>query len=469
MSDIARRPMPALKPLDPGLSAEVLEWADELRSIWTATGLSLNQFTCLYGPIDKGTVSRYLNGQRVPRDRWFLDKLLAIQTDNGNPLTPAVREHLTMLHLRALQVAHPHEYRVRLVNDELEIALTGKLEAERYARVLEEQLAERNRQIQELTDDKGRLRVAWDADREAMQADFERLTRDIDDITGQLRWARERTAEAEQSCQHLEYLLEQLDDHPGAHEDSDGLRLSILARELNTPLTSVKGFTATMLAKWSKFTDDQKRVMLETVFADADNITRIVAGMMDASMIRSGRMEIHRQLIDLPEHARKIIAGRVAAGDAEDRFRLEIRDGLPETWLDPDKIDQVLSELVANAVRHGAGIITIVVQPAYLDDDAAASMPVSDLGAPDAAAISVLDQGDGISPDIAPKVFEEFWRSKPRGGQGLGLYIVKGLAEALGGAISVHHAPGGGAEFRFIVPAGTGPVQIPERRQDSDE
>lgn len=48
--------------------------------------------------IGKGTISRYLNGQRVPRDRWFLDRLLAIQSDNGNPVTLAVREHLTRLH-----------------------------------------------------------------------------------------------------------------------------------------------------------------------------------------------------------------------------------------------------------------------------------------------------------------------------------------------------------------------------------
>ena len=165
MSDIARKAPANLQPSDSRLSAEVREWASELRVIWAAVGLSMNQFACLYGPIDKGTISRYLNGQRVPRDRWFLDKLLAIQADKGQPVTPAVREHLTELHLHALQVAHPHEYRVRLINDQLEIALTGKQEAERYACALEEQLADRNRQVSELAEDKGRLRAAWDADR----------------------------------------------------------------------------------------------------------------------------------------------------------------------------------------------------------------------------------------------------------------------------------------------------------------
>jgi signal transduction histidine kinase len=237
--------------------------------------------------------------------------------------------------------------------------------------------------------------------------------------------------------------------------------VSTVAHELRSPLTSVKGFTATLLNKWGRFTDDQKRVMLETVNADADRVTRLITELLDVSRIESGRMEVHRQLVDLPDRARKIIAGRVAAGEAEGRFRLEILGGLPETWLDADKIDQILGNLVENAVRHGAGIVTIVVEPAHMDSDGGASGSSDE---PDAVAVSVRDQGEGISPDVAPRVFRQFWRGKPRGGSrrgqhgggtGLGLYIVKGLVEAHGGTIGVRRAPGGGAEFRFIVPAGT--------------
>jgi PAS domain S-box-containing protein len=229
--------------------------------------------------------------------------------------------------------------------------------------------------------------------------------------------------------------------------------VSTVAHELRSPLTSVKGFTATLLNKWGRFTDDQKRVMLETVNADADRVTRLITELLDVSRIESGRMEVHRQLVDLPDRARRIIAGRVAAGDAEDRFRLEVRRGLPETWLDADKIDQILGNLVENAVRHGAGTVTIVVEPARMDGEAALP-PAVGLDVPDAAAVSVRDQGEGISPEVAPRVFRRFWRGKRRGGTGLGLYIVKGLVEAHGGTIGVWGAPGGGAEFRFIVPAG---------------
>jgi signal transduction histidine kinase len=227
--------------------------------------------------------------------------------------------------------------------------------------------------------------------------------------------------------------------------------VSTVAHELRSPLTSVKGFTATLLNKWGRFTDDQKRVMLETVNADADRVTRLITELLDVSRIESGRMEVHRQLVDLPDRARKIIAGRVASGDPEDRFALEVRSGMPETWLDADKIDQILGNLVENAVRHGAGIVTVVVEPAHLGDEAAEAPSAL----PDAAAVSVRDQGEGISPEVAPRVFRQFWRGKRRGGTGLGLYIVKGLVEAHGGTIGVCRAPGGGAEFRFIMPAGT--------------
>jgi signal transduction histidine kinase len=217
--------------------------------------------------------------------------------------------------------------------------------------------------------------------------------------------------------------------------------VSTVAHELRSPLTSVKGFTATLLAKWPRFTDNQKLVMLETVNADADRVTRLITELLDVSRIESGRMEVHRELVDVPERVRRIIAGRVAAGEPEDRYRLEVVRDLPDTWLDADKVDQILGNLVENAVRHGAGIVTVVVERARIGGD-------------QAVAVSVRDQGEGIPPEMAHRVFRQFWRGKRRGGTGLGLYIVKGLVEALGGDITVGRAPGGGAEFRFTVPAG---------------
>jgi hypothetical protein len=200
MPEISSWPASGLKPLDPELTPEVRTWVGELREVWQATGLSMGQFAVRY-PFDKGTISRYLSGQRVPGERHFLDMLLSALESNRQPVTPTVRDHLTGLQMRALQAAHPHEYRVRLVKDELEIALTSKLEAERYARALAEQLAERNREIQELTVDSNRLRTALDADYARLTAEIETLARDLD-------LARSRSARTERRCLELESVLD---------------------------------------------------------------------------------------------------------------------------------------------------------------------------------------------------------------------------------------------------------------------
>jgi PAS domain S-box-containing protein len=258
---------------------------------------------------------------------------------------------------------------------------------------------------------------------------------------GYVREPRRCTARDGRAVQRLAITLRSAEQRARLERSRADL-VSTVAHELRSPLTSVKGFTATLLAKWPRFTDDQKKVMLETVNADADRVTRLITELLDVSRIESGRIEVHRELVSIPARAGKIISGRVAAGDAPDRYRIDVADGLPETWLDADKVDQILANLIENAVRHGAGTVTTVVEPAVV------------AGAP-GVAVAVRDQGPGIAPEVAPRVFARFWRAKRRGGAGLGLFIVKGLVEAHGGEITVQQAPGGGAEFRFTMPAGT--------------
>jgi len=172
---------------------------------------------------DKSAVSRYLSGDRVPSDRHFLDVVLATLSASGKPVTDEVAEHMRGLQLRALEVRHPHEYRVRRVQDDLEVAITGKLEAERCARLLEEQLAERNREIQALAEDKTRLRAAWDAE-------HEQLTQAIDETRRKLRMAEKWAAQAGLRCAQLEDELEKLDaEAPAGRDPSPGWTRSSLS------------------------------------------------------------------------------------------------------------------------------------------------------------------------------------------------------------------------------------------------
>ncbi|MEW2625258.1 ATP-binding protein [Streptomyces sp. NPDC048106] len=225
-------------------------------------------------------------------------------------------------------------------------------------------------------------------------------------------------------------------------ERSHAELIATVAHELRSPLTSVKGFTATLLAKWERFTDDQKRLMLETVDADADRVTRLIAELLDISRIDSGRLEVRRQPVDIGAAVSRHIQAYVAAGQSAGRFLLRIEQPLPALWADPDKIDQVLSNLLENAVRHGEGTVTIDITPT------ASPREGEDTG----TSVTVSDEGPGIPEESMNRVFTRFWRGSKRGGTGLGLYIVKGIVEAHGGTITVGRARGGGAEFRFTLP-----------------
>ncbi|TVL93469.1 PAS domain-containing sensor histidine kinase [Streptomyces sp. SAJ15] len=236
-------------------------------------------------------------------------------------------------------------------------------------------------------------------------------------------------------------------------ERSHAELIATVAHELRSPLTSVKGFTATLLAKWERFTDDQKRLMLETVDADANRVTRLIAELLDISRIDSGRLEVRRQPVDLVAAVRRHVQAYTTAGHRPERFPILVREPLPKLWADPDKVDQVLSNLLENAVRHGEGTVTIEVAPAPAAGPFRGSPPGSS-GQVEGTAVTVSDEGPGIPDESMGRVFTRFWRGSKRGGTGLGLYIVKGIVEAHGGTITVGRARGGGAEFRFTLPVG---------------
>jgi signal transduction histidine kinase len=223
--------------------------------------------------------------------------------------------------------------------------------------------------------------------------------------------------------------------------------VSTVAHEIRSPLTTVKGFTSTLMAKWDRLGDPQKRAMLAAVNADADRVTRLLSDLLDASRIDSGRLRLRPQVVDVPQIVRRVISGRVAAGDPPHRFLMLAADDLPETWLDPDRVTQIVSNLVENGVRHGAGTVTIETVQAK-----------TATGAP-AVELIVSDEGAGIDEVSRPRIFTRFWRQGRSGGTGLGLFIVKGIVEAHHGEIGVDEAAGGGARFRVLLPAGAPPYE----------
>jgi signal transduction histidine kinase len=213
--------------------------------------------------------------------------------------------------------------------------------------------------------------------------------------------------------------------------------VATVAHELRSPLTGVKGFVATLLSKWDKLNDEQKKMMLETVNVDADRLTRLIAELLDVARIDTGRLSLYPRPLDFGAAVERVLASVRAGTGREIAFHV---DGeLPTVSADPDKLAQVVTNLVDNAIRHGDGQVTLTAIP----------MPEPE---PGGVLLHVDDEGEGISPDIRSRVFTKFWKHGTRGGSGLGMYIIHGLVGAHGGSVEIDDSPAGGARISVLWP-----------------
>ena len=220
--------------------------------------------------------------------------------------------------------------------------------------------------------------------------------------------------------------------------------VATVAHELRSPLTGVKGFVQALLNRWDRLNDEQKKLMLTTVSADADRLSRLIAELLDVARIDTGRLQLHRRPSDAAALARRVVDS-VSAGTARP-VELSAAEDLPQIGADPDKFVQVLTNLVENAVHHGSGRVRVTLAPRVVDEGPDGR---------DGVVVSVEDEGEGIPHELRSRAFTKFWRNGASGGSGLGLYIVHGLVRAHGGSVVIEDAEGGGAR---IVLAWPGPV-----------
>jgi signal transduction histidine kinase len=221
-------------------------------------------------------------------------------------------------------------------------------------------------------------------------------------------------------------------------DDARSDLVSTVSHEIRSPLTSVKGFTKTLLAKWDRFTDAQKRQMLATIEEDADRVTRLLGELLDVSRIDAGRVQLHRQMLDVPAIADRVIERMRVHGDGT-RLSAGFPEEVPRLYADPDKVEQILTNLVENAVKYGDGNVHV---SAEVDDSE--------------VCFTVTDEGPGIPASQLTTIFGKFFRraGERRSGTGLGLYISRGLVEAHGGRIWAESEPDNGASFHFTLPRG---------------
>jgi signal transduction histidine kinase len=214
--------------------------------------------------------------------------------------------------------------------------------------------------------------------------------------------------------------------------------VSTVSHELRSPLTSVKGFTKTLLAKWDRFSDEQKKQMLATVNEDADRVTRLLGELLDVSRIDAGRLQLRRQMVDVPAIVDKVVQRIRTTIDEGGRVTCDSTE-LPRLYADPDKLEQVLTNLIENGLKYGAGKVTIAAE----ETDGLVELRVS-------------DEGAGIEQAHLSHIFTKFFRrpGERRTGTGLGLYISKGIVEAHGGRMWAESPEDAGAIFRFTLPKG---------------
>jgi signal transduction histidine kinase len=217
--------------------------------------------------------------------------------------------------------------------------------------------------------------------------------------------------------------------------------VATVSHEIRSPLASVKGFTRTLLNRWDRFSDEQKRAMLETIDADADRVTRLLLDLLEVARIDADRVQLRRAPVDVVALASRAVGRAAGSDDAHDRaIVLEVPEEPVVVTGDADRIEQVLINLVDNAIQHGQrGAVTVRVRR---DGDHTVELEVA-------------DEGPGVQPDLRGVVFEKFGRGRTtrRAGTGLGLYITRGLVLAHGGSVELADSDVGA---RFIVRLPTG-------------
>ncbi|MDQ4098117.1 MAG: ATP-binding protein [Actinomycetota bacterium] len=230
--------------------------------------------------------------------------------------------------------------------------------------------------------------------------------------------------------------------------------ISTVSHELRSPLTSVKGYTSLLLNRWERLGDEQKRMMLEQVHHDADRVTRLVTELLDISRLESGRLHLRRQLVDVPTLVAEV-TDKVRMTEPQLDVAVHFPANFPRVFADPDKVEQVLTNLVENAAKYASP----------------KGMTVAGEVENGQVMISVADRGDGIPPSDLPRVFTKFFRraeTRPTG-SGLGLWISRGLVEAHGGQLIVESVMGQGSTFRFTLPTDPPPELSSDTGSDLTE
>lgn len=215
-----------------------------------------------------------------------------------------------------------------------------------------------------------------------------------------------------------------------------------IAHELRTPLSVMQSLLRAILDGVHPLTLKE----IATIYDETRLLSRLVDDVRTLSLAEAQQLPLSLQPVDTRALIQRVVAHFAALAEAQN---VTLTASVPEqpllVWADPDRLDQVVRNLVTNAVRHtpAGGQVTVSATPAG-----------------QSVQLAVQDTGEGIPPEDLPFIFDRFYRSdksraRSSGGAGLGLAIAKSLVEAMGGQINVQSLPGMGSRFWFTLPAPT--------------
>jgi signal transduction histidine kinase len=215
--------------------------------------------------------------------------------------------------------------------------------------------------------------------------------------------------------------------------------ISIVSHELRTPVTLIKGYASTLRrddAKWDKATISDSLAVIEE---EADRLSKMIDDLLDASRLQAGGLSLNQADVSIPGLARRVVS-RFAVQSAKHHLITDFPENFPVIIGDETRIEQVLSNLVSNALKYASQ----------------GEIKISGCERPDQVVICVSDEGSGIEANDLPHIFDRFYRSttavRHTKGAGLGLYLARAIVEAHGGRIWADAAIHNGAKICFSLP-----------------
>lgn len=230
--------------------------------------------------------------------------------------------------------------------------------------------------------------------------------------------------------------------------------VSTVSHELRTPLTSIKGFADTILRAGDRLDVSQQRRYVGIIKDQADRLTRLVEDILAVSRLESKKLQLTIRAID-PRDAIERVQQNLTDKAKNHKIIVSVPAGLTPVWADADRLEQILTNLIDNAIKYSPAGTTVTISARGLEKE----KEKNNSNDVEMVEFSISDEGVGIPEEHLPQVFSKFGRLdnplvRQTEGTGLGLYITRSLCLALGGQISVASQPGN-TTFTVKLPAAT--------------